>query len=455
MKDLLIKDANIVNENEIFKGSVVIRLGKIQHILRGESSLVHLSDYEIIEARYRYLLPGVIDDQVHFREPGLIHKGDIGSESAAAVAGGVTSFMEMPNTIPQTTTILLLEEKHELAAQKSIANYSFYFGATNDNLKEINKINAQQTCGLKVFMGSSTGNMLVDNPKTLERIFAECPVIIATHCEDEDIIRKNSSFCREKYGEHLPVKYHPVIRSEEACYKSSSLAVALACKYNSRLHILHLSTKKELELFDPVPLTPDKHITAEACLHHLWFDDSKYEELGTKIKWNPAIKTRDDRIGLLQGLHDNRIDIVATDHAPHTLSEKNNPYFNAPSGGPMVQHSLVLMLELYHRGKITLPEIVNRMSHSPALLFNISNRGFIRENYWADLTLVDLDSPWTVSPDNIFYKCKWSPLENQVFRSKVLMTLVNGKKVYENFEGDPKDSVIHEEFHGMRLEFNR
>jgi dihydroorotase len=455
MKDFFIKDANIVNENQIFTGSVIVHDGKIHKILKDDASPIHLPDYEIINAKGKYLLPGVIDEHVHFREPGLTPKGDIGSESTAAIAGGITSFMEMPNTIPQTTTFQLLEEKHKLAAQKSLANYSFYFGATNNNLKEIKKINPRRICGLKVFMGSSTGNMLVDNPKTLEGIFAECPVIIVSHCEDENTIRKNSAFWKEKYGENLPVSYHPVIRSAEACYKSSSLAVELAHKYNSRLHILHLTTKKELELFDPVLFTPDKHITAEACVHHLWFDDSRYEELGTMIKWNPAIKTRQDKEGLLQGLLDNRIDTIATDHAPHTLNEKKNNYFNSSSGGPMVQHSLVLMLELYHQKKITLTEIVNKMSHTPALLFNISKRGFIREDYWADLTLIDLNSPWTVTTENILYKCKWSPLEKQVFQSKVLMTLVNGRKVYENFNGDPKNSIINKEFKGMCLEFKR
>lgn len=455
MKNLLIKTAKIVNENEIFTGSVVIRQGKIYKIIREELSSLHLSDYEIINAKDRYLLPGVIDNHVHFREPGLTHKGDIGSESAAAVAGGITSCMEMPNTIPQTTTLTLLEEKFNLAAQKSVANYSFYFGATNNNLEEINKINPHQTCGLKVFMGSSTGNMLVNNRKTLEGIFAECPVTIVTHCEDEETIRKNSVFYRDKFGEDLPVKYHPMIRSEEACYKSSSLAVELADKYNSPLHVLHISTKKELQLFDPVPLSPDKHITAESCIHHLWFDDSKYEDLGSLIKWNPAVKTKDDREGLLQGLLDNRIDIVATDHAPHTMDEKKNNYFNAPSGGPMVQHSLPVMLELFHQGKISLPGIVNKMSHAPAVRFSVSKRGFIREGYWADLILVDLNSPWTVAPENIRYKCKWSPLNNQIFRSKICMTLVNGEIVYENTEGDPVNGVFHEQFKGMRLEFNR
>ena len=455
MKDLLIKNARIVNENEIFKGSVVIRSGKIDRILGEEISSLQPSGYTVMDANGRYLLPGVIDDQVHFREPGLTYKGDIESESTAAVAGGITSYMEMPNTNPQTITLALLEEKHELAEQKSLANYSFYLGATNDNIEEIKNINPGKSCGLKVFMGSSTGNMLVNNPRSLEEIFAECPVIITAHCEDEETIRKNTIICREKFGEQLPFKYHPVIRSEEACYKSSSLAVSLATKYNASLHILHLSTKKELQLFDPVPINKDKHITAEVCIHHLWFDDSSYENLGSLIKWNPAIKTGGDRQGLFQGLLDNRIDIIATDHAPHTLDEKKNTYFSAPSGGPMVQHSLLAMLEFFHQGRITLTDIVNKMSHAPATRFSVSKRGFIREGYWADLVLVDLDTPWIISPDNILYKCKLSPLNKQTLQSKICLTLVNGEIVYENMEGEPANAIVHTEVRGKRLEFNR
>ena len=455
MKDLLIKNAHIVNENEIFIGSVIIRNGKISRIIKGESPDPHQNDYEIIDATRKYLLPGIIDDQVHFREPGLTHKGDISSESAAAVAGGITSFMEMPNTLPQTTTLSLLEQKHELASEKSLANYSFYLGATNDNLDEIRKIDPHQTCGLKLFMGASTGNMLVNNLFTLQSIFAECPVIIATHCEDEDTIRMNSDHYRKQFGEDVPVKYHPLIRSAEACYKSSSFAVSLARKHNSRLHVLHLSTKKELDLFDPIPLSPSKRITSEVCIHHLWFDDSDYMNLDTLIKWNPAIKTEEDRKGLLQGLLNNRIDVVATDHAPHTSEEKKNSYFKAPSGGPLVQHSLVAMLEMIHQEKISLPAVVNKMSHAPASLFNIRDRGFIRQGYWADLVLIDMNAPWTVSPENILYKCKWSPFNGQTFRSKILYTFVNGRKVYENPEGDPVNHLINTEYQGMRLEFNR
>jgi dihydroorotase len=455
MKDLLIKSATIVNKNEIFPGSVLIRNGKIQRIIRGNDPSLHPTDLEIIDANGKFLLPGIIDEHVHFREPGLTHKGDISSESAAAVAGGITSFMEMPNTMPQTTTLILLEQKHELASEKSLANYSFYLGATNDNLAEIKKIKPSLVCGLKLFMGASTGNMLVDDIKTLESIFAECPVIIVMHCEDEKTIRLNTEHYRKKFGEEIPVKYHPFIRSTEACYKSSSFAIQLARKYNSRAHILHVSTYKELDLFDPVPLSSSKLITSEACIHHLWFDDSRYKDMSGFIKWNPAIKTARDRKGLIDSLQQNRIDVVATDHAPHTLEEKKNTYFKAPSGGPMVQHSLVAMLELYHQQKISLHTIVNKMAHAPASLFSIKNRGYIQEGYWADLVLVDMNAPWTVSPDNILYKCKWSPFIGQTFRSKVIYTFVNGRKVYENPVGDPSIHNINKDHMGMRLEFDR
>ena len=448
MKDLLISNANIVNENEIFTGSVTIRLGKINQIHRGKNTSLHLSDYELIDASGKYLLPGVIDNHVHFREPGLTQKGDIGSESAAAVAGGITSFMEMPNTVPQTTSFILLEKKFNLAARKSLANYSFYFGATNDNFEEIKKVDSLHTCGVKIFMGSSTGNMLVNNRETLEGIFAECPVTIVTHCEDEETIRKNLVSYRGKFSEDIPVKYHPVIRSEEACYKSSSLAVELADKYSSQLHILHVSTKKELKLFDPVPLNPGKHITAESCIHHLWFDDSKYETLGTLIKWNPAVKTKDDREGLLQGLIDNRIDTIATDHAPHTLDEKKNSYFNAPSGGPMVQHALVAMLEFVHQERISIERVVEKMCHNAAILFRIDRRGYVEQGYYADMVLVDMNAGWEVSSDNILYKCGWSPMEGVSFGSKVVKTFVNGHLVYD-------DGKFDESQKGERLLFNR
>jgi dihydroorotase len=455
MKDLLIKNAIIVNENEVFPGSLIIREGKIQRIIKGNNTEIPLSDYEITDGTGKYLFPGIIDEHVHFREPGLTHKGDISSESAAAVAGGITSFMEMPNTLPQTTTLELLEQKHELASEKSIANYSFYLGATNDNINEIKKIDPARICGLKLFMGASTGNMLVDNIKTLESIFAECPVIVALHCEDEETIRLNSEYYRKKFGENLPVRYHPLIRSAEACYKSSSLAVELARKYKSRAHILHVSTFKELDLFDPIPLSPSKLITAEVCIHHLWFDDSGYENMGSFIKWNPAIKTALDRKALIEGLQRNSIDVIATDHAPHTEAEKKNHYFKAPSGGPLIQHSLVAMLELCHQKKITLQTVVNKMAHAPASIFNIQGRGYLRESYWADLVLVDMNAPWTVTPENILYKCKWSPFTGQTFRSKILYTFVNGRKVYENPAGDPSNHYIYKEHPGMRLTFDR
>jgi dihydroorotase len=455
MKDLLIKNAIIVNENDVSPGSLIVRNGKINRIIKGNNTEITLSDYEIIDGTGKYLLPGIIDEHVHFREPGLTHKGDISSESAAAVAGGITSFMEMPNTIPQTTTLDLLEQKNELASEKSLANYSFYLGATNDNLDEIKKIDPGQICGLKLFMGASTGNMLVDNTKTLESIFADCPVIIAIHCEDEKTIRINSEYFKGKFGEDVPVKYHPFIRSAEACYKSSSIALEMARKYKTRAHILHISTLRELDLFDPVPLSPSKLITAEVCVHHLWFDDTGYENSGSFIKWNPAVKTAQDRQGLIEGLKHNSIDVIATDHAPHTQAEKKNTYFKSPSGGPLIQHSLVAMLELFHQKKITLQTVVNKMAHAPASIFNIRERGYLREGYWADLVLVDMNSPWTVTPENILSKCKWSPFTGQTFRSKILYTFVNGRKVYENPEGDPSSHHINKAHAGMRLTFNR
>jgi len=450
MSCLLIRDAHIINDGEIFTGSVFVKNKIIDKIFRDHLPQ-NLPECKAIDAKGKYLIPGVVDDQVHFRDPGLTHKADIQSESIAAVAGGVTSFMEMPNTNPPTTTIKFLEEKHDRAASVSLANYSFYFGATNDNLDEIKKINPANTCGLKVFMGASTGNMLVDNPNTLHGIFAESPVLIATHCEDEQTIRQNSYAYKEKFGEDVPIHYHPDIRSTEACYKSSSLAVELAKKYNSRLHVLHLSTGKELELFDPYPYTPEKRITAEACIHHLWFDQSDYNDLGTLIKWNPAIKTPEDKKSLFEGLLSNRIDVIATDHAPHTLEEKQQTYFKAPSGGPLVQHSLCAMLEFFQRKQISLEEIVRKMCHVPAELFNIAQRGYIREGYWADLVLIDLDSSWSVNKDNIYYKCNWSPFEGYTFSSKVLYTIVNGNVVYENLD----EARLFDEKKGMRLEFNR
>jgi dihydroorotase len=452
--DLLIKDGLIVNEGKVFSADLHIRNEKIEKIiLPGEEYTC--PGCEIIQAKGKWIFPGVIDDQVHFRDPGLTHKGDIGSESAAAVAGGITSFMEMPNTNPQTISLDLLEQKHEIATKKSLANFSFYLGATNDNLSQIKKLDPGKSCGVKVFMGASTGNMLVNKIKTLKGIFAESPVIIATHCEDETTIQKNQTFYRNKYGEDLPISYHPEIRSEEACYISSSLAVQLARKYKSRLHVLHLSTLKELDLFDPVPYTKEKKITAEVCVHHLWFDSSHYDKLGTHIKWNPAIKTSEDREGLMNGLLSDRLDVVATDHAPHTMEEKSRDYFWAPSGGPLVQHSLLIMLEFYHRNNISLEKIVQKMCHTPADLFDVDRRGYIREGYWADLVIIDPDSPWTVKKENIRYKCGWSPMLNHTFQSSVTQTLVNGHVVYENTSGDPVQSKINREVKGARLQFNR
>ncbi len=429
MKTILIKGATIVNEGEKVIAHVLIKGQRIEKIT--SEPLPNETDFEVINAKGLYLLPGVIDDQVHFREPGLTQKADINTESKAAAAGGVTSFMEMPNTIPQATSLQELEKKYEIAATKSFINYSFYLGATNDNLKEIKKINPKSICGIKVFMGSSTGNMLVDNLKTLEGIFAESPTIITTHCEDEATIKANTEAYFKKYGESMPFKYHPEIRSAEACYKSSSSAAELATKYNSKLHILHLSSKKELSILSEGNIS-DKNITGEVCVHHLWFNASDYDKYGARIKWNPAVKNKEDQIALLNGLINNKLDVIATDHAPHTIEEKDNPYFKAPSGGPLVQHSLVAMLELYRNGKISIEKIVEKMSHAPATLFNVIDRGYIREGYKADLVLVDLNSPWTVSKDNIFYKCKWSPFEGTTFNSKIVTTLVNGNIVYNN-----------------------
>jgi dihydroorotase len=442
----LITNAVIVNEGRQEKGSILIREGRIAGIYAKEIPAFAFEDSEIIDAGGKYLLPGVIDDHVHFREPGLTHKGDIYSESRAAVAGGVTSYMEMPNTVPQTTTQERLAEKFALAAQKSLANYSFYIGATNDNLDELLKSDFSKTCGVKLFMGSSTGNMLVDDRVMLENIFSRVPALIAVHCEDETVIRKNMELFRAKYGEDVPVACHPAIRSEEACYRSSALAVELARKHNTRLHVLHLSTAKELELFrNDIPL-PQKRITAEVCVHHLWFSDADYERYGARIKWNPAIKTADDRRRLFDALLDGTVDAVATDHAPHTFNEKQNTYFKAASGGPMIQHSLPAMLEFYHDRKITIEQIVEKMCHHPAILFGIQERGFIRTGYWADLTLADTACTWQVAPENIRYKCGWSPLEEQKFRSAVTHTWVNGNLAYHN-------GNFNENSRGMALEF--
>ena len=394
------------------------------------------------------MLPGIIDDQVHFREPGLTHKGDIHSESRAAVAGGVTSFMDMPNTNPQTVTVDILNEKYRIGSENSLTNYSFYIGATNTNIDEVIKADPSQVCGIKLFMGSSTGNMLVDSETALKELFAKAILPITAHCEDEPTIRRNSEIYREKYGEDVPVKMHPMIRSREACFRSSSHAIKLAKEFNTRLHILHLSTADEMKLFSNELSLNQKRITGEVCVHHLWFDESSYDDLGTLIKWNPAIKTRFDRDALTDVVNNNLIDIVATDHAPHTLTEKRNSYFKAPSGGPLIQHSLVVMLELWHRKVFSLEKIVEMMCHNPSILFNVRKRGFIREGYKADLCLVDPDKPWIVSKENILYKCGWSPFEGTTFRSKVVQTIVNGTIVYDN-------GAINEDYSGQRLLFDR
>ncbi len=447
MTDLLIKNATIVNENSIFSGHVWIKAGNIHRIMQGVLSAEE-EHIPAIDANRKMLIPGVIDEHVHFREPGLTHKADIATESKAAVAGGVTSFMEMPNTLPQTTSLEALGEKFERAAQTSLANYSFYIGATNENPDELLKINPSEVCGIKLFMGSSTGNIIADNQHSLERIFSESSVLIATHCEDEQTIRSNLARYRDHYGDKIPFSLHPKIRSEEACFKSSSLAVELATRYNSRLHILHVSTAKELALFSNQPAGPDKRITAEVCTHHLWFDDTLYDKLGSRIKWNPAIKTPRDKKSLLKGLLNNKIDVIATDHAPHTEEEKNNAYLDAPSGGPLIQHSLPAMLEFYHQKKISLEKIVEKMCHAPAILYGIEKRGFIREGYRADLTLVDLHNPLQVTKENILYKCNWSPFEGTVFKSRILLTIVNGNLVYNN--GNIDDS-----YKGEKLIFTR
>jgi len=447
MGKLLIRNATIVNEGHSFKGDLLI-IDDLISAVAPPGIIEPEQAGKIIDATELLLLPGIIDDQVHFREPGLTHKGDILTESRAAAAGGITSFMEMPNTIPQTVTLKALDQKYSIGSERSLINYSFYIGATNNNLGEIMKTDPSEVCGVKVFMGASTGDMLVDDENALGALFSNVTMPLATHCEDEKIIRKNSALYREKYGEEVPVREHPLIRSREACFASSSLAVRLAEKYNTRLHILHLSTADEMKLFtNEIPLQ-EKRITGEVCIHHLWFDDEDYNRLGTNIKWNPAIKTRFDRDALLKAVNNDLIDIIATDHAPHTIAEKSQTYFKAPSGGPMVQHSLVAMLELWHR-KIFSPEmIVGKMCHNPAILFGIRKRGFIREGYKADLCLVNPDDPWTVSKDNILYKCGWSPFEGTTFRSKVVMTIVNGHIVYDN-------GVIDNDYRGERLLFER
>ena len=446
MEKILIKDVHIVNEGTIIHGDILIHQGVIQEI--GESISAKSSDVHVFDAEGKYLLPGVIDDQVHFREPGLTHKADIKSESRAAVAGGITSFMEMPNTNPQTTTIEKLEEKFAIAEKNSHANYSFMFGGTNDNLEEILKVDKKNVAGLKLFLGSSTGNMLVDNESVLEKIFSSTDLLISVHCEDEETVQNNLEIYKERYGDDIPIHLHPVIRSEDACYISSSRAIELAKKTGARLHVFHISTAKETELFtNKIPLE-EKKITSEVCIHHLWFSSEDYEEKGTLIKWNPAVKTPADRDGLLEALLDDRLDVIATDHAPHTLDEKNQVYTKAPSGGPLVQHALPAILEFYHQGRISLEKIVQKMCHNPAILFQIENRGFIREGYKADLVLVDLNAPWTVQKENILYKCGWSPFEGTTFKSRITHTFVNGRLAYKNFK-------VYDDVFGERLTFDR
>jgi dihydroorotase len=447
MSNILIKNSTIVNEGRTFRSDLLIK-GEIIDSVGSAEELNVPADSKIIDATGLLLLPGIIDDQVHFREPGLTNKGDIYSESRAAVTGGVTSFMDMPNTNPQTVTIELLNEKYLLGSENSFTNYSFYLGATNTNIDEVMNIDHSAVCGIKLFMGSSTGNMLVDNESALKELFSRTSLPIAAHCEDEPIIRRNTEIFREKYGEDVPFSMHPLIRSREACFKSSSHAVNLAKEYNTRLHILHLSTADELKLFDNNLPLKQKRITGEVCVHHLWFDDTSYDDLGTLIKWNPAIKTRFDRDALISGVNNNLIDIIATDHAPHTLAEKRNSYFKAPSGGPLIQHTLVLMLELWNRKIFSLEKIVEMMCHNPAILFNIRKRGFIRSGYQADLCLVDPNSLWTISKDNLLYKCGWSPFEGVTFKSRVVKTFVNGTIVYD-------DGLINEDYRGQRLMFDR
>jgi dihydroorotase len=442
MPDYLIRNARLVNEGEIREADLLVREGRIWKIGQELSA----PGAQEVEAAGRYLLPGVIDDQVHFREPGLTHKGDIASESRAAVAGGITSYMEMPNTQPQTLTQELLEAKYRRAAEVSAANYSFYMGASNDNLAEVLRSDPRSVCGVKVFMGSSTGNMLVDDPAALEALFRESPMLIATHCESEAMVRSQLAAAEAKYGADIPPEAHPQIRSREACYASSSLAVSLARRHGTRLHVLHISTAEELALFSAGDLA-GKHITAEACVHHLWFSDADYARLGNLLKWNPAVKSAADRAAIRAALREGLIDVVATDHAPHSREEKSRPYLQAPSGGPLVQHSLPAMLELAREGIFSMTEVVEKMCHAPARCFALHERGYLREGYFADLVLLE-EAPWTVGPENILYKCGWSPFEGQRFHHQVRSTWVSGQLAWH--EGRFDESV-----RGQRLRFAR
>ncbi len=432
MKKTLIKNARIVSDMKVVNGDIYIEGDTIVEI--ADSISAKSGETTIIDVEGNYVLPGVIDDQVHFREPGLTHKGSIATESAAAVAGGITSYMEMPNTSPQTTTIEEWERKMEIAATDSFANYAFMFGGTNDNLEEILKIDTSRVPALKLFLGSSTGNMLVDDQQVLEKIFSNVKLRIALHCEDEETIKKNTQTAIDTYGEDIPFDQHPVIRDVEACYKSSSMAVKLAKKTGARIHVFHLSTGKETDLFENKTPLKDKQITSEVCIHHLWFSDQDYALKGSRIKWNPAVKSVEDREQLWKALLDDRIDVIATDHAPHTLEEKNNKYLNTPSGGPLVQHALTAMLQFVHDERISIEKVVQKMCHNPAIMFDISKRGFIREGYKADLVIVDTNNPWTVTKDNILAKCGWSPFEGVTFKSRITHTMVNGQVVYHNFK---------------------
>ncbi|NLP57244.1 dihydroorotase [Lutibacter sp. B1] len=446
MSLILIKNAQIVNEGKIIEGDVLI---DGEYIVDIDTSIsLKSSNTKVIDAEGKYLIPGAIDDQVHFREPGLTHKATIETESKAAIAGGITSFIEMPNTVPQATTQELLEQKFDIASKSSYANYSFMFGGTNDNLEELLKTNPSNVAGIKLFLGSSTGNMLVDDENVLEKIFSSTKMLIAVHCEDETTIKNNLETYLQEYGDEIPIELHPKIRSEEACYISSSKAIKLAKKTGARLHVFHLSTAKETELFTNKIPVEKKQITAEVCVHHLWFDESDYAEKGTFIKWNPAIKTTKDKEGLWKALLDDRIDVIATDHAPHTKEEKQQNYTKAPSGGPLVQHALPALLKVYRNGKISIEKIVEKMCHNPAKIFKIEKRGFIRKGYYADLVLIDIASPWTVTKDNILYKCGWSPFEGTTFYSKITHTFVNGNLIYDN--GKFNDTIK-----GKRLLFNR
>jgi len=447
MSKTILFNALIVNEGKSFVGGIVINNELIETVFEGSIPVEYTKEISV-DVKGNLLIPGVIDDQVHFRDPGLTHKGDLYTESRAAVAGGITSFMDMPNVKPQTTTIDLLHARNEIAASKSLANYSFYLGATNDNLSELTQVDPINTCGVKIFMGSSTGNMLVDNADTLKGIFQNIRIPIAVHCEDEPTVQANLAHYKAQFGDNIPIAFHPVIRSAEACYRSSAKAVELAYKYGAHLHILHLSTAKEMSLLDNTKPIKEKHVTAEVCVHHLWFDDRDYASKGAMIKWNPAIKSESDKIALFEALLNNKIDVVATDHAPHTIEEKTGVYTSAMSGGPLVQHSLIAMLEFYHQGKISIEKVVEKMCHTPADLFRVSKRGYLKAGFFADIAIIDLQASEIVTKQNILYKCGWSPFEGQCFHSKVEQTYVNGTLVYDK-------GTFNEQTKGQQLSFDR